>query len=304
MTALFENLTSPFAFDFMQQAFVMVLVLAVPTAILSCFLILKGWSLMGDAISHSVLPGIVIAYVLAIPFAIGAFVAGIGCAVFTGYIKEHSRLKEDTVMGIVFSAMFALGLLLITKIETDVHLDQILYGDLLGSSWSGIMEVAIVSLVVCTFLFVQGKNLLLYVFDKQHAQAIGLSVRFLHYALLSVLSITIVFALKSVGMILVIAMLITPGAIAFLMTRNFYKMLVISVGVSCSCAILGIYLSFFIDSAPAPTIIMLLATLFIGVFSYSSLKVKKLTQHTVKHEKKHSAKGAWLGYPCRLRNHC
>jgi manganese/iron transport system permease protein len=301
MTTLFEYLALPFTFEFMQQALVMVVLLAVPTAILSCFLVLKGWSLMGDAISHSVLPGIVIAYILAIPFAVGAFVAGIGCAIFTGYIKEHSRLKEDTVMGIVFSTMFALGLLLVTKIETDVHLDQILYGDLLGSSWTGIVEVGLVSLVVCSFLLLQGKNLLLYVFDQRHAQAIGLSVPFLHYSLLSVLAISIVFALKAVGMILVIAMLITPGAIAFLLTRNFYKMLLISVFVSAGCALIGIYFSFFIDSAPAPTIIMLFTVLFITVFSYSSLKAKKTTQKKNKHERKHVAKGAWLGYPCRFR---
>ena len=310
MTTLFENLTAPFAFDFMQQAFVMVLLLTIPTAILSCFLVLKGWSLMGDAISHSVLPGIVIAYVLSIPFAIGAFVAGISCAIATGYIKENSRLKEDTVMGIVFSAMFALGLVLITKIETDVHLDQILYGDLLGSSWEGILEVGLVSLAVCSFLFIQGKNLLLYVFDKQHAQAIGLSVRFLHYALLSVLSITIVFALQAVGMILVISMLITPGAIAFLITRNFYKMLALSVFIACSCSFLGVYVSFFLDSAPAPTIIMLFSIVFIIVFIYNNMKIKRLTRQKLnkinaksaqKVKYKHVAKGTWLGYSCRHR---
>lgn len=299
MQTLFEIVSSPFTFEFMRQAFVMVLLLAIPTALLSCFLVLKGWSLMGDAISHSVLPGIVLAYVLSIPFAIGAFVAGISCAVFTGYIKENSRLKEDTVMGIVFSSMFALGLLLMTKIETDVHLDHILFGDLLGSSWEGIIEVGLVCFVVCSFLFIKGKDLLLFVFDKQHAQAIGLSVRFLHYALLSILSIIIVFALKAVGMILVIAMLIAPGAIAFLVTQNFYTMLAIAVFIACSCSFLGIYLSFFIDSAPAPTIIVVLSLVFILVFSYSSINIKRLTEHRQKH--KHLSRGAWLGYPYRYR---
>lgn len=278
MSMLFESIIAPFTFNFMQQAFVMVLLLSIPTALLSCFLVLKGWSLMGDAISHSVLPGIVIAYVLSIPFAIGAFFAGISCAVLTGFIKEHSRLKEDTVMGIVFSSMFAMGLLLMTKIETDVHLDHILFGDLLGSSWENIKEVSVVSLIVCGFLAIKGKDVLLFVFDKQQAQAIGLSVRFLHYALLSILSITIVFALKSVGMILVISMLIAPGAIAFLMTKSFYHMLIISVLISCSCSLLGIYLSFFIDSAPAPTIIVLLSSLFVIVFFLSHLKIKQLRE--------------------------
>ena len=277
MQMLFEFIASPFTFSFMQQAFLMVLLLSIPTALLSCFLVLKGWSLMGDAISHSVLPGIVIAYILSIPVAFGAFVAGIGCAVLTGFIKEHSRLKEDTVMGIVFSSMFAVGLLLMTKIETDVHLDHILFGDLLGSSWFGIAEVALVCLLVCSFLFIKGKDLLLFVFDKQHAQAIGLSTRFLHYALLSILSLMIVFSLKAVGMILVVAMLIAPGAIAFLLTRSFYNMLISAVLISCSCSFLGIYISFFIDSAPAPTIIVLLAALFIVVFTYKSIQLKRVS---------------------------
>lgn len=301
MQTLFEIITEPFTFDFMVQAFVMVLLLAIPTALLSCFLVLKGWSLMGDAISHSVLPGIVIAYVLAIPFAIGAFVAGISCAVLTGFIKEHSRLKEDTVMGIVFSSMFALGLLLMTKIETDVHLDHILFGDLLGSSWEGIAEVGAISFLVCSFIFIKGKDLLLFVFDKQHAQAIGLSVRFLHYALLSILSIIIVFALKAVGMMLVIAMLIAPGVIAFLLTKDFYTMLVSSVIIACSCSISGIYLSFFIDSAPAPTIIVLLSLVFIIVFTYNSIKIKKLTEQIHKYHYKPISKGTWLGYPYRYK---
>jgi len=278
MNLFIENILSPFGFDFMQQAFVLAMLLAIPTALLSCFLVLRGWSLMGDAISHSVLPGIVMSYVFALPFALGAFIAGIGSALLSGYINEHSRLKEDTVMGIVFSTFFALGLLLLTSIETDVHLDQILFGDLLGSSWAGISEVALVCALVCAFLYCKGKDLLLYVFDKRHAQAIGLSIRFLHYALLMMLSIMIVFSLQAVGMILVIAMLIAPGAIAFLLTRSFYHMLVSAVIISVSCAFLGIYISFFIDSAPAPTIIVLLGGVFVTVFAYQNVPFRKRHQ--------------------------
>ncbi|WP_022940636.1 metal ABC transporter permease [Psychromonas hadalis] len=276
MLALFELLSEPFYFGFMQQAFIIVLLLAIPSALLSCFLVLKGWSLMGDAISHSVLPGIVIAYLLAIPYAIGAFVAGISCAIATGYIKENSRLKEDTVMGIVFSSMFALGLVLMTKIESDVHLDQILFGDLLGSSGQDIIEVAGISLLVVLFMVCKGKDLLLFVFDKQHAQAIGLPVRFLHYALLSILSLTIVFSLKAVGMILVIALLIAPGSIAFLLCNSFANMLKVAVLVSCSCSFLGVYISFYLDSAPAPTIIMLMSLLFIITFIQTTQRAKSI----------------------------
>ncbi|MFN1531970.1 metal ABC transporter permease [Vibrio jasicida] len=273
---MLDTLVMPFTFTFMQQAFLIVLLVAIPTALLSCFLVLKGWSLMGDAIAHSILPGVVIAYILAIPYTVGAFAAGIFCALSTGYLKENSRIKEDTIMGVVFSAMFALGLVLMTKIEVGVHLDHILFGDALGVSWADIIEAAIVALLVVLFAVFKGKDLLVFVFDHQHAQAIGLPVKFLHYGLLSLLSLAIVAALKAVGMILVIAMLIAPGATAFLLTRRFHSMVLLALCISLFSAFLGVYLSFFIDSAPAPTIILIMTLKFICVFCYTSYKNQKV----------------------------
>ena len=267
-------LIEPFSFTFMLQAFTIVLLVAVPTAILSCFLVLKGWSLMGDAISHSVLPGVVLAYILGIPLAIGAFSAGMVCAIATGFISENSRLKEDTVMGVVFSSMFAVGLVMMTKIDSNVHLDHILFGDVLGISWRDVIESGIITLLVMTFILIKGKDLLVFVFDRQHAKVIGLPVTALHYGLLAMLSLTIVGALKAVGMILVIAMLIAPGAIAHLLTTKFQSMVMVSVAISLCCSFLGVYLSFFIDSAPAPTIILLMSTTFIGVFVFTSYRAK------------------------------
>ena len=279
MTSLFnsglDTLLLPFSFTFMQQAFVIVLLVAIPTALLSCFLVLKGWSLMGDAISHSVLPGVILAYVLSIPYAIGAFAAGMFCALATGFIKDNSRLKEDTVMGVVFSSMFGLGLVLMTKIETGVHLDHILFGDVLGVSWTDVLEAGGIALLVISFILFKGRDLLVFVFDHQHAKAIGLPVGLLHYGLLSILSLTIVGALKAVGMILVVAMLIAPGAIAFLLTRKFQSMMLIALLISTLTSFLGVYLSFFIDSAPAPTIIMLMTLIFICVFIYSGYQTKR-----------------------------
>jgi manganese/iron transport system permease protein len=270
LTVLFE----PFSFTFMQQAFAIVLLVAVPTSILSCFLVLKGWSLMGDAISHSVLPGVILAYVLEIPLAIGAFAAGMVCAIATGFISENSRLKEDTVMGVVFSSMFGVGLVMMTKIDSNVHLDHILFGDVLGISWRDVVESGIITLLVVAFMLIKGKDLLVFVFDRQHAKVIGLPVTALHYGLLAMLSLTIVGALKAVGMILVIAMLIAPGAIAHLLTNKFQSMVMVSVAISLCCSFLGVYLSFFIDSAPAPTIILLMSTTFIGVFVFTSYRAK------------------------------
>ena len=256
----------PFQLPFMQQAFLIALAAALPMGLLSPFLVLKGWSLMGDAISHAVLPGIVLAYIAGLPLALGAFGAGMICALATGYLKENSRVKEDTVMGIVFSGMFGLGIVLYTKIQTEVHLDHILFGDMLGTNWSDIAGAALIAAIAIVSVGLLRRDLLLHAFDPQHAMAIGLPVRFLHYGLLAVLSLTIVGALKAVGIILAIALLIAPGAIAFLMTRRFEQMIVVSMAVAALCSVVGVYASFFIDSAPAPTIVLLMSIVFVAAF--------------------------------------
>lgn len=258
-----------FQFPFMQRAFVISILVAIPAALLSCFLVLKGWSLMGDAISHGVLPGIVLAYILAIPLAIGAFIAGMICALGTGYLKENSRIKEDTVMGVVFSGMFAFGLVLYTKIETDVHLDHILFGNMLGTNNADLMETGIIALILTVLVIARWRDLKLYVFDPQHAAAIGLPVRWLHYGLLAAISLIVVAALKAVGIILAIAILIAPGAIAYLLTRKLGPMLVIATIVAIFSAFFGVFLSFQLDSAPAPTIVLVMTALFILAFFFS-----------------------------------
>jgi manganese/iron transport system permease protein len=271
-----NELLQPFAFEFMRQAFVIALLVAVPMALLSCFLVLKGWSLMGDAISHAVLPGVVLAYIAGIPLSIGAFAAGMTCALSVGYLKENSRIKEDTVMGIVFSGMFGLGIVLYTKIQSDVHLDHILFGDMLGLSWGDVLESGIIALVSAGLVLVFRRDLLLHAFDPQHARAIGLPVMLLHYGLLAVLSLTIVGALKAVGIILAIAMLIGPGAIAFLLARRFDRMLLVSVAVAVAASFLGVYLSFFLNSAPAPTIVLLMSIGFVAAFIFARLRAGRM----------------------------
>jgi manganese/iron transport system permease protein len=272
---MIETLLLPFQFPFMQQAFAIALLVAVPSALLSCFLVLKGWSLMGDAVSHAVLPGIVLAYIAGIPLAIGAFAAGMFCALATGYLKENSRIKQDTVMGVVFSGMFGLGIVLYTKIQTEVHLDHILFGDMLGVSWRDVAETGAIAVFCVAAIAIFRRDLLLHAFDAQHAQAIGLPVRLLHYGLLSVLSLTIVGALKAVGIILAIALLISPGAIAFLLTTRFERMLAVSVIVAAAASFAGVYLSFFLDSAPAPTIVLLLSGGFAIAFVVSRLRAAR-----------------------------
>ncbi|WP_284759482.1 metal ABC transporter permease [Agrobacterium sp. fls2-241-TYG-188a] len=264
----------PFQLPFMQYAFIITLMIAVPMAMLSCLLVLKGWSLMGDAVSHAVLPGVVIAYIIGIPFSIGAFVAGMICALATGFLKENSRIKEDTVLGIVFSGMFGLGLVLYVKVQSDVHLDHILFGDMLGVALGDIVETGLIALAATAFLVVLRKDLLVNAFDAQHAKAIGLPVRLLHYGLLAVLSLTVVGALQAIGIILSVAMLVAPGAIAFLLTRRFSSMMLVAIGVAVIASITGIWASFLIDSAPAPTIVLIMTLFFILAFIRTTLQAR------------------------------
>jgi len=274
---MMETLLAPFTFPFMQQAFAIALLTAVPTALLSCFLVLKGWSLMGDAVSHAVLPGVVLAYVAGLPLAVGAFAAGMACALATGWLKENSRIKEDALLGVVFSGMFALGIVLYTSIETDIHLDHILFGNMLGVSTGDLVQSAVVAAVVTVAIGVRWRDLLLHAFDPQQARALGLPVGLLHYGLLCLLSLAVVGALTATGIILTIAMLIAPGAIAFLLARQFAVMLGVAVAVAVSASLLGVYLSFFLDSASAPTIVLLLTLAFVAAFVRSGRTMRAET---------------------------
>lgn len=275
-----DALLLPFQFDFMVRALVIATLVAVPTALLSCFLVLRGWSLMGDAISHAVFPGVVIAYIVGMPYAVGAFTAGMVCALTTGFLKDNSRIKQDTVMGVVFSGMFGLGLVLHVKIQATVHLDHILFGDMLGVSWQDIAFTATIATISTAVIAAKWKDLLLHAFDPAQARVAGLPVNLLHYGLLALISLTIVGALQAVGIILAIAMLIAPGAIAFLVTRRFACMLAVAICVAVGSSLLGVYLSFFLDSAPAPTIVLLMAIGFIVAFATSVLRTARVQTGT------------------------
>lgn len=266
------DLLLPFQFPFMQPAFLIVLMIGPPTALLSCFLVLKGWSLMGDAVSHAVLPGVILAYIVGLPLLLGAFIAGMICSLLTGYLDANSRIRQDTVMGVVFSGMFGLGLVLYTKVETNIHLDHILFGNVLGVGPADLWTSGIIGVVVSAALLVTWKDLLLNAFDPAQARAIGLPTRTLHYGLLTILSLTIVATLKAVGLILAIGLLIAPGAIAFLITRQFRHMLLVAVIVSTLSLVTGVYLSFWLGSDPGPTVILVLTLLFILAFILRMLR--------------------------------
>lgn len=275
---MIDTILMPFQFGFMQNAFLISAIVAVPTAILSCFLVLKGWALMGDAISHAILPGVVLAYILGLPLIFGAFVAGMVTALATGYLSENSRIKQDTIMGVVFSGMFGLGIVMFVATPSDVHLDHILYGNMLGVEPHDLWTAGSIALIVSSALLLKWKDLMLHAFDPAQARASGLPVQVLHYGLLTVLSLTIVSTLTATGLILAVALLIAPGAIAFLLVRRFSKMLVIAVIINFCAMITGVYISFWLDSAPAPTIVLLQTAIFLIAFVRRMRQVKRQSQ--------------------------
>lgn len=253
----------PFQYDFMVHALLVGALVGAVCALLSCYLVLKGWSLMGDAVSHAVLPGIIGAYLLGIPLSVGAFFSGLLCAAATGFIKDNTRVKEDTAMGIVFTGLFALGLVMFTKVHTDLHLNHILFGSLLGISTKDIIQTSLVGGVTLIVILLLRKDLLLFCFDPGHARSIGLNTRMLYYILLSLLAATIVASLQAVGIILVIAMLITPGCIAYLLSDRFNHMLIIAMVSAVASCLIGIYISYFLNGSTAGCIVLVQAMIFV-----------------------------------------
>jgi ABC-type Mn2+/Zn2+ transport system permease subunit len=243
-------------YEFMRDALLMGSLIAAMCAVLSCFLVLRGWALMGDAVSHAVLPGIVIAYWCGGPLFLGAMVAGFFCAVGSGWVKRVSRIKEDTAMGVVFTGLFAMGLVLFHKVPSDLHLDHILFGHILGIVEKDKPSIVVISLLVMGLLWIKRRDLLLWMFDEAQARVIALPVRLLHYGLLALLSVAIVVALKSVGLVLVTAMLITPGATAFLWTDRFDRMLGVAVMTAVLSTLIGLTVSFAWDASSSACMVL------------------------------------------------
>jgi manganese transport system permease protein/manganese/iron transport system permease protein len=265
MTALLE----PWTHGFMLQALAVGLMVATLAAILSCFVVLKGWSLMGDAVSHAILPGVVGAYWLGLPLVLGAFAAGLGCAIASGAIRATSRVKEDAAMGVVFSGMFAVGLIMLTQLRSNVHLSHVLFGSILGIEAEDFWQTLGISTAALLILAVRGRDLVLYCFDPGQARIVGLNVTWLRLLLLTVLAASIVAGVQAVGVILVVALLITPGAIGLLLTDRFRHMLLVSVGAACLATVAGIQASFMLDASTAGSIVLALSVLFLLALAFS-----------------------------------
>jgi manganese transport system permease protein len=263
---LITFILEPLQYPFMVKAILVASAVAATCALLSCFMILKGWSLLGDAISHAVLPGVILAYIVGVPLSIGAFLFALLAVVLIGVVKTNTKVKEDAVMGIVFTTLFALGLIMISRTVSSIDLMHVLFGYVLGISDQAavitIAALALVSLIILAFR----RTFLVFTFDPTHAQSLGMPVRVIHYALLILLAITITGSLQTVGIILVIAMLITPGATAFLLTNRFSRMLGIAVSVSVTSAVVGAYASYYFDVSTGGMIVFVQGVIFAAVF--------------------------------------
>ena len=254
---------APLAHEFMVKAVLVSMLVGVVCSVLSCYMTLKGWALMGDAVSHAVMPGVVIAYLLNIPLAIGAFVFGVGSVVAIGFIKSKTRIKEDTVIGLVFTGFFALGLVLISKTQSSVDLTHILFGNVLGISDGDIIQTIVISVIALVTIAIFRKDFLLFCFDQTHARSIGINTVALYYTLLSLLSLTAVAGLQTVGIILVVAMLVTPGATAYLLTDRFDYMMLLATVSGVFSSVMGLYASYYLDASTGGCIVVVQTLLFV-----------------------------------------
>jgi manganese transport system permease protein len=253
----------------MQRALLVSMLVASVCGLLSCYMTLKGWALMGDAVSHAVMPGVVIAYALNLPFALGAFVFGVGSVAVIGYIKQMTRIKEDTVIGLVFTGFFAFGLILVSKVRSSIDLTHILFGNVLGISSADIQQTLWICALVLAVLLLLRRDLILFCFDPTHARSMGIHTGVLHYLLLAVLSLAAVAGLQTVGIILVVAMLVTPGATAHLLTDRFDRMTWIAVGSAMLSSVIGIYWSYWMDASTGGCIVVVQTLLFLISFLFA-----------------------------------
>lgn len=270
-------LLEPFAYEYMLKAIFLSSLVGGVCAFLSAYLMLKGWSLIGDALSHAVVPGVAIAYALGAPYALGAFLSGILAALSILWIKSVTKLREDAVIGFIFTTFFALGLFIISLNPTAINVQEIIFGNILGIADTDMYQVTVVMVITLLILLIFWKDLLLVFFDEIQAKAVGLSSKYYKLLFFSLLSACVVSALQTVGAILVIAMVITPGATAYQLTDKFRTLILIAGAIGVITGGFGVYLSYFLDGATGGIIVCLQTALFIIAFLFSP-KYGKLKQ--------------------------
>lgn len=266
---MWDILVEPFQYEYMTKAILLSAAVGGICAFLSSYLMLKGWSLIGDALSHSVVPGVAIAYALSLPYALGAFFSGILAALSILWIKSITKLREDAVIGFIFTTFFALGLLIISLNPTSINVQDIILGNILGIADEDVVQVGIIITITLGLLLIFWKDLLLVFFDETHASSVGLSPLRYKVLFFTLLSACVVAALQTVGAILVIAMVITPGATAYLLTDRFKYLVLIAVGLGIFTSAAGSYISYFLNGATGGLIVSFQTIIFLFVFVFS-----------------------------------
>jgi manganese/iron transport system permease protein len=261
-----SELLVPFTYDYMLKAMWVSALVGATCAFLSAFLMLRGWSLMGDALGHAIVPGVAGAYLLKLPYATGAFFAGLLAALGMAFVRSRTKLREDAIIGLVFTAFFATGLLMASINPTSVNIQTIVLGNILGISDEDAMQVVIISIVTLAVLLLKWKDLMVVFFDEGHARSIGLSPFWLKVMFFTLLAAAVVAALQTVGACLVIAMVVTPGATAYLLTDRFDRLLMLAVAIGTLTSFFGAYISYFLDGATGGVIVTLQTLVFLAAF--------------------------------------
>ena len=266
---MLSNLLIPFQYEYMVKAILVSGFIGGVCALLSCFVVLKGWSLLGDALSHAVVPGVALAYIIGIPFSVGAFISGMLAALAMGFIKKRTRIREDAVIGIVYTTFFALGVLLISLFPSNITLSTIVMGNILGIADRDIVQTLIIAGSSLAIILLKWKDLRLFSFDPAQARAIGLNTNALYLLLLTLLAVTAIAALQTVGSILVVAMLVTPGAAAYLLTDNFSSMMRLASIIGLLTSSAGAYISYFLNGSAGGCIVTLQFLFFLAVLFFA-----------------------------------
>ena len=263
------ELLVPFGYEYMVKAMWVSALVGGVCAFLSAFLMLKGWSLMGDALGHAVVPGVAVAYLMQLPYAAGAFVAGLLAALGMGLVKHRTRLREDAIIGLVFTAFFAAGLLIASIYPTSINIQTIVLGNILGISDEDVVQVVIIAAVSLALLLAKWRDLMVVFFDESHARTVGINAGALKIMFFALLAACTVAALQTVGACLVIAMVVTPGATAYLLTDRFGRLLAMSVAIGAGTSFVGAYISYFLDGATGGVIVTLQTLLFLAAFYFA-----------------------------------
>ena len=266
LAAVLDLLAEPMRHGFMIKAMLVASFVGIVCAAMSCFIILKGWSLVGDAVTHAVLPGLILAYVAGLPMALGAVVSGVACVLSAGALRARCRVKPDAVLGIAFTGFLAVGLILLAMVPGDVHFMHVLFGNVLGIEPDDLVQALVVGSLALAAIVALRRDLILFCFDPGHARVIGLSPARLEFVLLLLVALTIVAALQAVGVILVMAMLVTPGCIGFLMSDRFDRMMLYAIGSAVTSSVAGTFASFYLNGATGPSIVVVQALLFALAF--------------------------------------